>query len=238
MSGASGTALAVLKARVPGRVAGRPIAAEPLDDDTDPAESEAPAPQQTSSRVSPEVLEPLRLRPEVEQLLLDIGMPPDDSPIYDGKRRAADKPEEATRKFVIWARAIGAVGSFPAGILCALYGECAAADHRVPVSDSRFLDALKHTSGIRCDHADGDQRRHLWTIEPAQIVKPQPLPTPPKRSAKPLLIKPLLTKPRRRHPYVPAQEYPSQALIQAKAREARRLGRARKQRGSRSRRAA
>ncbi len=235
MSGASGTALAFLKALVPGRGAGRPIAAEPLDDDPDLAEGEAPAPQQTmSTRVSPEVLEPLRLRPEVERLLLDIGMPPDDSPIYDGKRRAADKPEEAARKFVIWARAIGAVGSYPAGIICALYGECAAADHRVPVSDNRFLFALKHTSGIRRDLADADRRRRLWTIEPAVVVVPEPAPTPPKAIAKPPLNKPRLF-----HRYVPEQqENLSHAMIQAKAREARRLGRARKQRGSRSHKAA
>ena len=147
------------------------------------------------------MLEPLRLRPEVERLLLDIGMPPDNSPIYDGKRRAADKPEEAARKFVIWARAIGAVGSYPAGIICALYGECAAADHRVAVSDNRFLFALKHTPGIRRDLADADRRRRLWTIEPAEVIKPEPAPTPPKAIAKPPLNKPRLF-----HRYVPEQQ--------------------------------
>jgi hypothetical protein len=167
------------------------------------------------------VLEPLRLRPEVERLLLDIGMPPDDSPIYDGKRRVRRQAEEAARKFVIWARAIGAVGSYPAGIICALYGECAAADHRVPVSDNRFLFALKHTSGIRRDLADADRRRRLWTIEPAAVVAPEPAPTPPKAIAKPPLNKPRLF-----HRYVPEQqENLSHAMIQAKAREARRLGR-------------
>src|SRR5262249_60334473 len=110
-------------------------------------------------RVSPEILDTLRLRPEIEQLLLDIGMPPDDSPIYDGRRRSADKPEEAARKFVIWARAIGAEGSYPPGVICALYGECAAADHRVPVSDNRFLFALKHTPGVRPDLSTVDPRR-------------------------------------------------------------------------------
>ena len=130
MSGASGAALAFLKAFVPGR-------APPARIEVEPPEAPEPSPeaplqrQADCGRVSPEVLDPLRLQPEVEQVLLDIGMPPDDSPIYDGKRRAADKPEEAARKFVIWARAIGAVGSYPPGIICALYGECAAADHRV-----------------------------------------------------------------------------------------------------------
>src|SRR5262245_57083475 len=125
MSGASGAALAFLKAFVPGRPPPARVEVEPIEAHEEP--TEAPVPQHSEcGRVSPEVLETLRLQPEVEQVLLDIGMPPDDSPIYDGKRRAADKPEEAARKFVIWARAIGAVGSYPPGIICALYGECAA----------------------------------------------------------------------------------------------------------------
>ena len=232
MAGASGAALAFLKAFVPGRAAPARIETEPTE--TPETSSEEPLQQQAGcGRVSPEVLDPLRLQPEVEQILLDIGMPPDDSPIYEGKRRPADKPEEAARKFVIWARAIGAVGRYPPGIICALYGECAAADHRVPVSDNRFLFALKHTPGIRRNLSDADRRRRLWTIEPAEIVKPQPPPAPPK-----VIAKPALNKPRLFHRYVPEHEFLSHALIQAKAREARRLGRARKQRGSRSHRAA
>ena len=228
MSGASGAALAFLRAFVPGRAAPARIEPEPTTAPETPS-ADALHPQADGGRVSAEVLDPLRLQPEIEQVLLDIGMPPDDSPIYDGKRRAADKPEEAARKFVIWARAIGAVGTYPPGIICALYGECAAADHRVPVSDNRFLFALKHTPGIRRDLADADRRRRLWTIEPAAIVKPQPPPAPPKAIAKPLLNKPRLF-----HRYVPDHETLPHAMIQAKAREARRLGRARKQRGSRS----
>jgi hypothetical protein len=232
MSGASGAALAFLRAFVPGRAPPAHIEVEPIEAPELPAE---PTLQQHSdcARVSPEVLDRLRLQPEVEQVLLDIGMPPDDSPIYEGKKRPADKPDEAARKFVIWARAIGAVGRYPPGIICALYGECAAADHRVPVSDNRFLFALKHTPGIRRDLADADRRRRLWTIEPAEIVKPTPPPAPPK-----VIAKPALNKPRLFHRYVPDHEQLCHAQIQAKAREARRLGRARKQRGSRSHRAA
>jgi hypothetical protein len=230
MSGASGAALAFLRAFVPGR-APPASEAEPPEAAELPAEP-APLQQSGRARVSPEVLDPLRLQPEVEQVLLDIGMPPDDSPIYERARRPADKPEEAARKFVIWARAIGAVGRYPPGIICALYGECAAADHRVPVSDNRFLFALKHTPGIRRDLADADRRRRLWTIEPAEIVKPTPPPAPP------VIAKPALNKPRLFHRYVPDHEQLCHAQIQAKAREARRLGRARKQRGSRSHRAA
>jgi hypothetical protein len=228
MSGASGAALAFLKAFVPGRAPPVHVEAEPTEAVELPPEPELPQ-NPDRARVSPEVLEPLRLRPEVEQVLLDIGMPPDDSPIYDGVRRPADKPEEAARKFVIWARAIGAAGRYPPGIICALYGECAAADHRVPVSDNRFLFALKHTPGIRRDLSDADRRRRLWTIEPAAVVKPTPPPAPPK-----VIAKPALNKPRLFHRYVPEHENLPHAMIQAKAREARRLGRARKQRGSRS----
>jgi hypothetical protein len=228
MSGASGAALAFLKAFVPGRAPPARMEAEPPETPETPSEKLLQQ-RADGGRVAAAVLDPLRLQPEVEQVLLDIGMPPDDSPIYDGKRRPADKPEEAARKFVIWARAIGAVGSYPPGVICALYGECAAADHRVPVSDNRFLFALKHTPGIRRDLSDADRRRRLWTIEPAEIVKPQPPPAPPK-----VIAKPALNKPRLFHRYVPEQEHLVPALIQAKAREARRMGRARKQRGSRS----
>lgn len=232
MSGASGAALAFLKAFVPGVVARSRRADAAATLPAEPAAPEAPPQRPNPGPVSPEILAPLRLRPEVEQLLLDIGMPPDDSPLYNGKKRPADKPEEAARKFVIWARAIGAVGAYPAGIICALYGECAAADHRVPVSDNRFLYALKHTAGVRRDLSVADRRRRMWIIEPAKIVEPQPAPKPK------AIAKPALNKPRLFYRFIPEQEYSSPALIQAKAREARRLGRARKQRGSRSRRAA
>jgi hypothetical protein len=227
MSGASGAALAFLKSIVPDAIARKRLA-EVDDPEAEPC-SEPTLPTGRQEPISPEVLEPLRLKPEVEKLLLDIGMPPDDSPIYNGKRRSADKPEEAARKFVIWARAIGAVGSYPAGVICALYGECAAADHRVPVSDNRFLFALKHAAGIRRDLASPDRKLHRWIIEPAQVVKPKPAPPPPKQIAKPALNKPRLL-----YRFIPEAEYSSPQLVQAKAREARRLGRARKQRGSRS----
>ena len=57
----------------------------------------------------------------------------------------------------------------------------------------------------------------------------------PKPTAKPATVaKPPLNKPRLLYRFVPDQEYSSPPLVQAKAREARRLGRARKQRGGRS----
>ena len=188
--------------------------------------------------VSREVLDALRLPPEVEQPLLDIGMPPDGSEIYDGPRRGADKAEVAARKFVVWARAIGATGTYPTGVVCALYAECAAADHRDPVSDNRFLYALKHTAGVRKDTSAKDRRRRLWIIEPAPPPEPAAAPEEPAPQPK-VVSKPALNRPRLMYRFIPEQEYASPAWTQAKAKEARRLGRARKQRGSRaSRRAA
>jgi hypothetical protein len=245
--------------------------------------------------VSAEVLAAFRLPPEAEKTLQDVGMPADDSPVYNGRKRKADVPDEAARKFVIWARAINATGAYPTAVVCALYGECAAADHRVAVSDNRFLFALKHTPGVRGDVDPADRRRHIWTIEPASATPnaaavtvavptaallpeaaqvaaseprgelraaPQPAAaTPPKGvpaltpvsipvsipvsmpismpapvpTAKPATVaKPPLNKPRLLYRFVPDQEYSSPQLVQAKAREARRLGRARKQRGGRS----
>jgi hypothetical protein len=216
--------------------------------------------------VSAEVLAAFRLAPEAEQMLQDIGMPADDSPIYNGRKRRAESPDEAAAKFVIWVRAINATGAYPSAVVCALYGECAAADHRVAVSDNRFLFALKHAQGVRSEVDPADRRRHIWTIEPAPAVPavlpaaplapaiaPHPAPVPraapqpvaapapdgrvsaPMSPPKPAFIaKPPLNKPRLLYRFIPDQEYSSPQLVQAKAREARRLGRARKQRGGRA----
>lgn len=233
MPGTTSTALSFLRALVPAR-GGRGQPPSPAIVELQPAAAAPDLTTEAVEQITPVAgAEPLRLLPEVEKVLLDIGMPPEDSPIYAGKRRSADTPEEAARKFVIWARAIGAVGKYPAGVICALYSECAVADHRIPVSDNRFLFALKHTAGIQRDLADPDRRRRLWTIEPAPVAKPEPAPTPPKT-----ISKPALNKPRLLHRFIPELEHQSHAWVQAQAREARRLGRARKQRGSRGRRAA
>jgi hypothetical protein len=80
MSGASGAALAFLKAFVPGRAPLARVEPDPIE--VREVATEAPLRQHADcGRVSAEVLEPLRLSPAGEQVLLDIGMPPDDSPI-------------------------------------------------------------------------------------------------------------------------------------------------------------
>ncbi|KAB2912176.1 MAG: hypothetical protein F9K29_20230 [Hyphomicrobiaceae bacterium] len=232
MSWQAGGAVALLESFMPGITAWtrrgttrreQPAICEPT--------AEAPPPGVSDKPVPREVLDALRLPPEAEQTLLDIGMPPDDSPVYSERKRKADTPEEAARKFVIWARAINATGTYPTGVICALYGECAAADHREPVSDNRFLYALKHTAGIRREKLATDRRRALWTIEPEP---PKPVAEPEPVVAPKAVSKPALNRPRLLYRFIPDQEYSSPQLVRAKAKEARRLGRARKQRGGRA----
>ena len=86
----------------------------------------------TVSDRAPVDVRELRLRPEVEKPLLDAGMPPEGSSLYNGPKRAADTPDNAACKFVMWAQAVGAVGSYTAGTVSALYWECAEVDGRSP----------------------------------------------------------------------------------------------------------
>jgi hypothetical protein len=170
----------------------------------------------------------LRLRPEVEKPLLDAGMPPEASLLYNGPKRAADTPDGAARKFVLWARAVGATGSYSARTISALYWECAEVDHREPVAIDRFLRALKNARGVRHDESTADRRRRVWIIEPAE----------PKRvvKAQAVIASKLLPQPQRNVVQQSAQEpdYSSPQLLRATAHDARRQGRARKQRGSRN----
>jgi len=96
-------------------------------------------------------------------------MPPEGSSIYDGRKRAADTPEGAARKFVMWARAVGATGAYSVRTISALYWECAEVDHREPVAIDRFLRALKNARGVRQDASTADRRRRVWIIEPAWL---------------------------------------------------------------------
>ena len=109
----------------------------------------------------------------MEQPLLDAGMPPEGSTIYDSRKRAADTPEGAARKFVLWARAVGATGAYSARTISALYWECAEVDHREPVAIDRFLRALKTARGVRQETSPADRRRHVWIIDAAE---PKPIP--------------------------------------------------------------
>src|SRR4051812_40603990 len=108
------------------------------------------------------------LRPEVEKPLLDAGMPPDGSSLYDGPKRSADTPENAARKFVMWAQAVGAVGTYTVRTVSALYWECAEVDHRTPVAIGRFLRALGNARGVRRGASSSDRHRSVWTIDPSE----------------------------------------------------------------------
>src|SRR5262245_14247798 len=61
----------------------------------DSSTSIQPVAAQSSTASQP--LPELKLRPEVEKSLLDAGMPPDGSSIYEGPKRAPDTPQEAAR---------------------------------------------------------------------------------------------------------------------------------------------
>jgi hypothetical protein len=167
----------------------------------------------------------------VEQPLLDAGMPPEGSSIYDARKRAADTPEGAARKFVMWARAVGATGAFSSRTISALYWECAEVDHREPVAIDRFLRALKNARGIRQDTSMADRRRRVWIIDPAE---PKRVPKAQAAIAAKVVAKAPHLHPRVLHRFAPEQDYSSPELLRATAHDARRLGRARKQRGSRN----
>lgn len=188
-------------------------------------------PSSASSGTTDDARELHKLRPEMEKALLDAGMPPEGSSLYLGDRRAADTPEAAARKFVLWAQAVGVVGSYPVRTIGVLYWECAEVDHREPVAIRRFLGALKNTGGVRQDASEADRRRHHWIIDP-----PEP-PRSPK--AQVAVAAKIAAKTPHLHPRVlqrlaPEQEYSSPELLRAMAHDARRQGRARKQRGSRN----
>ena len=200
------------------------------------ASASKPVANAASGGPSPHVLAPdvrdlLRLRPEVEKSLLDAGMPAEGSSLYDGPKRAVDTPEDAARKFVLWAQAVGAVGAHTVRTVSSLYWECAEVDHREPVAINRFLRALKTARGVRQDTSIADRRRRLWIIDP-----PQPRRSPKAQVA---IAARIAAETPHLHPRVlqrlaPELESSSPQLLRAMAHDARRQGRARKQRGSRN----
>jgi hypothetical protein len=197
---------------------------------TETPQSETP-PQNGRAQALSKASDALKLRPEVEKPLLDAGMPPEGSSIYDGRKRAADTPEGATRKFVMWARAVGATGAFSVRTISALYWECAEVDHREPVAIDRFLRALKNAHGIRHEPSKDDRRVRVWIIEPAQIKR---IPRAQAAVAAKVVANPNEFQPSVLQRFAPEQDYSSPQLLRATAHDARRQGRARKQRGSRN----
>jgi hypothetical protein len=177
----------------------------------------------------------LKLGPAAEKVLLDVGMPPEESSIYDGPTRAADTPEGAARKFVVWVRAVGATGTFTTRTIGALYAECAEVDHREPVAMDRFLRALKNARGVRVASSTADPREQTWTIgaiEPRRVPKSLPATAKSQAAKAPPKLSPELASVLQR--YATEVELSSPQLLRATAHAARRQGRARKQRGSRS----
>jgi hypothetical protein len=198
-----------------------------------PQSAEASTPKPIAATVSdraPLDVRELRLRPEVEKPLLDAGMPPEGSSLYDGPKRAADTPENAACKFVMWAQAVGAVGAHTVRTVSALYWECAEVDHREPVAIDRFLRALRNARGIRRDTSPADRRRSVWIIDsPERPLIPK---------AQVAVAQKVTAQTPHLHPRVlqrltPERDYSSPEVLRAMAHDARRQGRARKQRGSR-----
>lgn len=190
----------------------------------------SPAKAETG-KAPPEASAALRLRPEIEKPLLEAGMPPEGSSIYEGLKRAADTPEGAARKFILWARAVGAMGPYSTRTISALYWECTEVDHREPVAIDRFLRALKGARGVRQDASAADGRRRVWIIEPAE---PKRIPKAQVAIAAKIVAKMPQIPPHVLHRFAPEADYSSPELLRATAHDARRQGRARKQRGSRN----
>jgi hypothetical protein len=205
--------------------------AEPIAERVEVEHAEA-VPETRSEKPAPATSDALKLSPEVEKPLLEAGMPPEGSSIYNGLKRAADTPEGAARKFVLWARAVGATGTYSTRTISALYWECAEVDHREPVAIDRFLRALKGTRGVRQDASPTDGRRRVWIIEPAaepkRVPKAQAAVTAKVLARMPQISAQVLQR------FAPEQDYSSPQLLRASAHDARRQGRARKQRGSRN----
>jgi hypothetical protein len=184
-----------------------------------------------SDKAPPAVSEALRLRPEVEKPLLDAGMPPEGSSLYEGRQRAADTPEGAARKFVMWARAVGATGAYSVRTIRALYWECAEVDHREPVAIDRFLRALKNAHGVRQEPSKADGRLRVWIIDPPEAKR---IPKAQAVVAAKAAVRSAEAQPSPLHHFATEQDYSSPQLLRATAHDARRQGRARKQRGSRN----
>jgi hypothetical protein len=177
------------------------------------------------------VSEALRLRPEVEKPLLDAGMPPEGSSLYEGRKRAADTPEGAARKFVLWARAVGATGAFSVRTVRALYWECAEVDHREPVAIDRFLRALKNAHGVRQEPSKDNPRLRVWIIDPAEAKR---VPKAQAAVVAKAIAKAAEVQLSPLYHHASEHDHSSPQLLRATAHDARRQGRARKQRGSRN----
>src|SRR4029078_7683933 len=140
-------------------------------------------------------------------------------------------PDNAARKFVIWAQAVGAVGSYTARTVSALYWECAEADHREPVAIDRYLRGLRNARGVRRDASRADRRRAVWIIDAPERPRVPKAQVP---VAQRFIAQMPHLHPRVLQRLIPERDYSSPEILRAMAHDARRQGRARKQRGSRN----
>lgn len=115
----------------------------------------------------------VRLSPEAEAALAALDLPPD-GPLDAGlSLRPRLAPDVAARNFVAWARALDLAGTYSRQAIYALYCEFSEVDQRPPLRDTRFLEALAETEGIRKEQvrlgeARGrPQRTWRWIIAPA-----------------------------------------------------------------------
>lgn len=115
----------------------------------------------------------MRLSQEAEAALAPLDLPPD-GPIDPGATlRARLAPDVAARNFVSWARALELTGAYSKRSIYALYCEFSEVDERLPLGNTRFLEALARTEGITKGqlHNGKIRRSWQWTIEPEKVTQ-------------------------------------------------------------------
>lgn len=115
----------------------------------------------------------MRLSQEAEAALAPLDLPPD-GPIDPGATlRARLAPDVAARNFVIWARALDLTDVYSRRSIYALYCEFSEVDERLPLGNTRFLEALALAEGITKGqlHNGKIRRSWQWTIEPTKVIQ-------------------------------------------------------------------
>lgn len=110
---------------------------------------------------------------EAEAALAPLDLPLD-GPIDPGATlRARLAPDVAARNFVSWARALDLTGVYSRHSIYALYCEFSEVDERLPLGNTRFLEALALAEGISKGqlHNGKIRRSWQWTIDPAKVTQ-------------------------------------------------------------------
>lgn len=84
-----------------------------------------------------------------EAALAALELPPDGPIDTHAALRAKLPPELAAAKFVQWVRALELTGCYPRRSIIGLYREFSEVDHRQPIGNIQFLQALDRTAGVR-----------------------------------------------------------------------------------------